>query len=319
MAEIGSQVGHVVALLRAGECVGLPTETVYGLAANAFHTRAVTQIFEIKRRPHFDPLILHIHSSRQMLDLTSHIPNDAVLLAQAFWPGPLTLVLPRSSQVPDLVTSGLDSVALRMPAHPLTRQVLQKLTFPLAMPSANPFGYISPTTAKHVQEQLGDKIPYILDGGPSEVGIESTIVGFDGNNAYILRPGGITEQQIVSVIGRLVPQPEATGTPLAPGQLKSHYAPRTPLTMLTRAKVEALEYERRTAVLVFGAPLTQYPHTEQFNLSPSENLAEAAHNLFAFMRTLDQAGFRQIYAHWLPETGLGIPINDRLKRAAGLG
>ena len=320
-AERGTEVAFAAQLLEAGHCVALPTETVYGLAANALNPEAVARIFEIKQRPHFDPLILHIHNSRQLLELASYIPDTAIRLAREFWPGPLTLVLPRTPTVIDLVTSGLDTVALRMPSHPMLRQLLQRLSFPIAMPSANPFGYVSPTTAQHVMDQLGNKIPYVLDGGPCEIGLESTIVSFDEQDTpVLLRPGAITEEQLVQVVGKLKrPAQESNGSPLAPGQLKSHYAPRIPLQMWVREELEALPYDPEAGVLVFGPYLKQFPRPVQRNLSESGNLAEAAHNLFSFLRYLDTDAHKRLYAHYLPDTGLGVPINDRLKKAAGMG
>ncbi|MFN0032420.1 MAG: L-threonylcarbamoyladenylate synthase, partial [Flavobacteriales bacterium] len=211
-------------LLKAGECVAIPTETVYGLGANALDENAVVKIFEAKNRPFFDPLIVHISDSDQMNKFTSEIPPIAKKLADAFWPGPLTLLLPKSDAIPYLVTSGLDTVGLRVPNHPLALSLLRSLPFPLAAPSANPFGYISPTTAQHVLAQLAGRISMVLDGGPCGVGVESTIVQCTGDVVSIVRLGGLCVEDIESVAGKVNLQLNASANPMAPGQLSSHYA-----------------------------------------------------------------------------------------------
>jgi L-threonylcarbamoyladenylate synthase len=229
--RIGSDVEHAAALLRSGEVVAIPTETVYGLAANTFDEGAVLNIFTIKERPTFDPLIVHIAQRSDLHKVAQQVPASAEVLMDAFWPGPLTLVLPKRPEVPDLVTSGLDSVAVRMPAHPMMIELLGSLDFPLAAPSANPFGYISPTTAQHVADQLGEKVPYILDGGPCAVGVESTIIGWEpeGGGRWVLyRPGGITTEQIEVLVGPLGNSDKGP-VPMAPGMMDSHYAPRKPV------------------------------------------------------------------------------------------
>ena len=225
MAEIGLNIEKAAELLNAGEIIGIPTETVYGLAGNALNEDAILQIYSAKNRPKFDPLIAHTDSLEKVEDLVKNIPEKAATLAKHFWPGPLTILLEKKLNVPDLLTSGLSRIAIRIPNHPLTKQLLSKLDFPLAAPSANPFGYVSPTTAQHVQDQLGDKIPYILDGGPCKVGLESTIVGFENDEVIIYRLGGTKVEEIEKLIGPVKIQVNESSNPAAPGMLKSHYSP----------------------------------------------------------------------------------------------
>lgn len=302
--------------LHKGETTAIPTETVYGLAANALDAEAVVKIFSVKNRPTFDPLIVHIKSIEAMDDYADDIPDEARLLANTFWPGPLTLLLKKKNNIPDLVTSGLDTVGLRMPAHPLTLQLLHLLDFPLAAPSANPFGYISPTTAEHVHDQLGGKIPYILDGGPCRVGIESTIAGFEYGHCTVYREGGITTEQLEAALGKPVTvKRTAVPHPVTPGMLESHYAPRTPMYV---GDVEALARDfqyKLVGIISFQKEYT-LPNTECIVLSTSGNLEEAAMHLFAAMRELDGGHADVILAEHMPDAGLGRAINDRLRRAS---
>jgi L-threonylcarbamoyladenylate synthase len=344
--EIGPDIDKAARLLEAGELVAIPTETVYGLAANALNAKAVARIFEVKSRPYFDPLIVHLSAGsgpespmsgltklgpcrdiaraedylRRMLNpYVRDFPAWALKLARSFWPGPLTLVLPRKPDVPDIVTSGLDTVALRIPAHFATLELLARLPFPLAAPSANPFGFVSPTTAQHVADQLGGKIPYVLDGGPCGVGVESTIVCEVAGAAAILRLGGLRVEDIEAVLGPIGVAP-ASGKTMAPGGLESHYAPRAPLFF------DDLGYSQRgfkpaeVAALLFSKPLAAVPGDQQRVLSPPGDLNEAAQKLFAAMRELDALcatrGLKAIFTQKFPDQGLGRAINDRLKRAS---
>lgn len=229
MAEIGTDIQKAASLLRRGKLVAIPTETVYGLAGNAFNEEAVLSIFETKNRPQFDPLIVHSSGIQWVKQHVNEIPVLAGILMDEFWPGPMTLVLPKKEIVPDLVTSGLDSVAVRVPSHPMTQELLLMLDFPLAAPSANPFGYVSPTTAQHVNDQLGDKIDYILDGGSTTVGLESTIIGFEEGKPIVYRLGGLSIDVIEESIGPVEIALNQSSDPKAPGMLKSHYAPGKPL------------------------------------------------------------------------------------------
>ena len=318
MAQIGEDLGLAKSYLEEGKLVGIPTETVYGLAGNALNPEAVALIFETKNRPSFDPLILHTSSKERVSDFVSSFPEPLAALAEKFWPGPLTLLLPKTPLVPDLVTSGLDRVAVRVPKHPLTLALLETLGFPLAAPSANPFGYISPTQPSHVEAQLGGKIPYILDGGPSVVGLESTIVGIESGEVVIYRLGGLEISEIEKVVGPLTIKDHSSSNPTAPGQLESHYSPRKPFVLgdLQQLIEENIAQGVDFAVLSFSECFPQVARENQLALSPGKDLHEAAKNLFASMRTLDESNVEVILAELLPETGLGKAINDRLKRAA---
>jgi L-threonylcarbamoyladenylate synthase len=314
MAEIGTDIEKAKALLEGGELVAIPTETVYGLAGNALDNSSVTRIFEVKGRPQFDPLIVHVPS---FVAAAQYAENDVPLakkLANQFWPGPLTLLLRKKTVIGDLVTSGLETVGLRCPDNALTGSLLKMLSFPLAAPSANPFGYVSPTRPEHVEEQLGNKIAYILDGGICRVGVESTIIGFDHETPVIYRLGGITQEQIESVIGPVTVRTHSTSNPKAPGQLISHYAPRKKLVLGNLAELQQKYASENFGVISFqqDAPL---PY--KFILSPSGRLDEAAQNLFLALRTLDKMPIDIILAEPVPDTGLGRAINDRLRRAAG--
>lgn len=314
MATIGNDISKAQQLLQEGELVGIPTETVYGLAANALNSEAVTKIFVTKERPTFDPLIIHVASIEQARQFVTAIPDKAIQLAQHFWPGPLTLVLPKKSIIPDIVTSGLSTVGIRCPDHDLTAQLLAVLPFPLAAPSANPFGYVSPTTAEHVNNQLGDKIKYILDGGACRIGLESTIVGFEGENTVIYRRGGVSEEEISNVIGEVTHR-LTSSNPVAPGQLDSHYAPKKKFLV---GNIEALkkgQVGKKTGVLHFKGDFDSSDRGHLV-LSNTGNLEEAARNLFAALRQFDQMDVDVIIAEPVPDEGIGKAINDRLKRAA---
>jgi L-threonylcarbamoyladenylate synthase len=315
LAEIGQDILVAKEFLIKGELVGIPTETVYGLAGNALNEQAVLSIFETKNRPVFDPLIIHTDTVGKVEMYVAGFSEKAKLLASKFWPGPLTLLLPKKPIIPDLVTSGLDSVAVRIPNHPLLLNLLQTLSFPLAAPSANPFGYISPTNATHVNAQLGEKIPYILDGGESEVGIESTIVGFENDEVIVYRLGGLSVDDIEKVVGKVTIMSHSSSNPKAPGMLKSHYAPRKRL-FLDQREMFFKEEEKPTGYLLFDKYIEGINPTYQRVLSQTGDLKEAAHNLFAYLRELDALPIIQIRAELVPATGLGLAINDRLRRAA---
>ncbi len=303
---------YALACLRRGELVGLPTETVYGLAGNAFDRQVVSQIFEAKNRPHFDPLIVHTDRLEKIFDFVEYMPPKAQLLAQKFWAGAITLVLPRKPIIPDLVTSGLETVAVRIPNHSLALRVLAALDFPLAAPSANPFGYVSPTQAQHVEDQLGIKIGCVLDGGNCEIGIESTIVGFENEQALIYRQGGITVEQIEAVIGKVQAQPHSSSQPKAAGMLASHYSPKKPFFIGHIPFLLEKYHKQKIGVLSFEK---NYGFERQIILSEKGNLAEAAQRLFWAMRELDSMDIELIISELVPEMGLGRAINDRLRRA----
>lgn len=314
MATIGNDILQAKKLLQEGELVAIPTETVYGLAANALNPEAVTQIFVVKERPSFDPLIVHVASIDQAQQFITAVPEKAIQLARHFWPGPLTLVLPKQSIIPDIVTSGLSTVGIRCPDHDLTRQLLSELPFPLAAPSANPFGYVSPTTAEHVNNQLGHKIKYILDGGPCRIGLESTIVGFENDQAVIYRRGGVSEEEISKVIGE-VSYRLASSNPVAPGQLDSHYSPNKKFYLGDINELKKEFTGKKVGVLRFMGN-SDSSDNYKLILSQSGNLEEAARNLFAALRQFDQMEIEVILAEPVPDSGIGKAINDRLRRAA---
>ena len=317
MAIIGYDIEQAKQLLKNGEVVGIPTETVYGLAGNALNVDAVSKIFEVKNRPTFDPLIIHTLSIERFSDYVTDIPDKAYALAEKFMPGPLTLLLSRKDIIPDLVTSGLDKVAIRIPQHPLTLELLKNIDFPLAAPSANPFGYISPTSALHVDKQLGGQIKYILDGGDCQVGIESTIVGFVGNEVIIYRKGGLSVEAIEEVVGEVKILDHSSSNPQAPGMLKSHYAPQKKLLLSSELTAGGEVPVNRIGFLGFKNYHSSIPMENQLLLSEEGDFREAAKNLFAFMRQMDAMEHIDIiYAELLPEIDLGRAINDRIKRAA---
>jgi L-threonylcarbamoyladenylate synthase len=309
-------IANASAILRKGGLVAFPTETVYGLGADATNGRAVARIFAVKGRPHFNPLIAHV-ADLAAAEKIAVFDRPARQLAEAFWPGPLTMVLPRQpdSGIADLVTAGLDSLAVRVPSHPVARALLEAAGVPVAAPSANRSGRISPTTAAHVAADLGDDVACILDGGPCTHGIESTVVAFEAflerRRAVILRPGAVTAEQMAAVLGDAVHarQLAAGDAPLSPGQLASHYAPRAAV------RLHATSVGAGEALLAFG-PASLLTVGPQFNLSPAGNLEEAAANLFAGLRALDQPGVDCIAVMPVPSASIGIAINDRLSRAA---
>ncbi|MBS1507384.1 MAG: threonylcarbamoyl-AMP synthase [Bacteroidetes bacterium] len=316
MADIGNEIAIAKALLEEGKLVAIPTETVYGLAGNALNEEAVTEIYLAKNRPYFDPLIVHVGSVEAVSDYVEEIPRQASELMRRFWPGPLTILLPKKSIVPDLVTAGLDRVGIRCPDHPLTLQLLKKLSFPLAAPSANPFGYVSPTNPAHVNEQLGNKIDYILDGGECKVGVESTIVGFENGNSIVYRVGGLSVEDIESVIGKVIVNTHSDSNPQAPGQLTSHYAPGKPLLLGNIQQLYSQHKNKSMAVLSYRDEYELANVRTQIVLSPSGNLDEAARKLFSALRELDKLDVEMILTEEVPDIGLGRAINDRLRRAS---
>ncbi len=300
-------IAAAAAILRRGGLVAFPTETVYGLGANAGNDRAVAAIFAAKGRPQFNPLIVHVPGLGEAETLAEFTPL-ARRLAEAFWPGALTLVLPRrqDAKISLLVSAGLDTVALRAPSSAVARALLKAAGCPIAAPSANRSGSVSPTTAAHVAESLGPGVDLILDGGPSAHGIESTVIGFEGNRPVLLRPGAVPRQAIEKIAG---PLQQAGAKIASPGMLASHYAPRAPM------RLNAREVSADEALLAFGGNVPKGAKAT-LNLSPRGDLTEAAANLFAMLRELDKAGAVRIAVMPIPAHGLGEAINDRLARAA---
>ena len=298
-------------LIRAGQLVAFPTETVYGLGADASNGEAVARIFAAKARPRFNPLIVHV-ASLEACERLAHVDTRARALARHFWPGPLTLVLPRraDSGLCDLVSAGLNTVAIRVPAHPVAQALLAAAQCPIAAPSANRSGHVSPTLARHVEADLGVRVAMILDGGATTLGLESTVVTLTQTGIVVLRPGSITPADLDTATGEPVTRALDGGdTPLSPGQLASHYAPRA------RVVLDAARPEPGAALLAFG-PMVPAHDAAMINLSPQGDLIEAAANLFAALRALDATGAATIAVMPIPTQGLGEAINDRLQRAA---
>jgi L-threonylcarbamoyladenylate synthase len=306
------------AILRSGGLVAMPTETVYGLAANALDPVAVARIFEAKRRPSFDPLIVHLPSAERAFALATSVPDAARLLAATFWPGPLTLVLPRAATIPDIVAAELPTVGLRVPAHPIARQLLERVGIPLAAPSANLFGFVSPTSAAHVLDGLDGRIDALIDGGPCTHGLESTIVAFEEGRPIILRHGTITREQIAALCGDVGEGARVLERPLAPGQLARHYATRTPLRLFECGD-QLPEPAGSAALIVVAGPIPESQCTGNLSaraLSSAGSLTEAAANLFSALREADASGASELRILTCDDSGLGRAINDRLRRAA---
>ena len=306
-------------IIRGGGIVAFPTETVYGLGANGYNSLAVARIFEVKRRPSFDPLILHVADPADVRKLVKEIPSSAKKLIERFWPGPVTVVLLKKENIPDIVTAGLPSLAVRMPDHPMALSLIKDSKCPIAGPSANPFGYLSPTTAEHVREQLGDQVDLILDGGPCTVGVESTIVSFLAKKPRLLRPGGVSLEEIESTIGEVEIRPIKEGKPSAPGMLSRHYAPRTPIVLDWDENRLDCYKDKKIGFLAFQEPedFQKFQHIEV--LSKKGDFREAAANLFSAIRRLDALHLDLILAEAVPETALGRAIMDRLRRATSKG
>lgn len=318
--EIGTDLNRAAALLEQGELVAIPTETVYGLAGNGLNPTAVARIFEVKQRPFFNPLILHFADWQDIQAYVTKIPEVASRIAAEVCPGPITFLLPKKDIVPDIVSAGSPLVAVRIPQHELTRQLLRRVGFPLAAPSANPFGYVSPTCAEHVLDHLGSKIPYILDGGPASVGVESTIIGFGDTEILLYRLGGISIETLQSISGMPVRdvRKEAADKPSGPGMLKSHYATHAPLYIGVIPELATQFPGKKIAAIRFRDSQPEIPGLTQFPLSPGGDLKEAAAQLFSVMRRIDASGFDVILAEHFPEEGLGRAINDRLHRAQAI-
>lgn len=327
-------IERAAALLRAGQVVAFPTETVYGLGANALDADAVEKIFLAKDRPAYDPLIVHLKGYEWLPQVVREVHPNVPQLAARFWPGPLTLILPRQPVIPDRVTAGLDTVAVRVPAHPVAQALLAAADLPVAAPSANRFGYTSPTIAAHVLADLGGRIPLILDGGPTQIGVESTVLDLTRPVPTILRPGGITREALESVLGQVElarqPGPEEAAQP-SPGLLPRHYAPHAHLVLFRssfsqalpalRGRVQAaLAAGRKIAILLqeedLPALLDLRQKVELRVLSRRDDLLTFSQNLYAALRDLDQIGADEVFVCTLPDTGLGLAINNRLTKAA---
>ncbi|MFY7668309.1 MAG: L-threonylcarbamoyladenylate synthase [Crocinitomicaceae bacterium] len=310
--EIGTDLNRVIELLQSGELVAIPTETVYGLAANGTNELAIQKIFEAKGRPKSNPLILHFSNFEAIPPYIQDFPAELKKLAETFWPGPLTLLLNKSELVPNIITAGHNRVAVRVPAHSVTLELLKTLPFPLAAPSANPYGKISPTKAEHVFNQLNGKIPYILDGGPCIKGLESTIIGMENNAMIIYRLGSISIEQIEQIIGyKPITRLSSEEAPLTSGMVKYHYAPSTPLYFIE--SIKEIDTSVSSGFIFFQNDFIDVEN--KIILSETGNLNEAAQRLYDSLHLMDSKELKQIYIERFPDTDLGITINDRLNRA----
>ena len=318
MSIISKDIKKAVNLLKNEELVSIPTETVYGLAGNIYSEKAINAIFITKQRPRFNPLIVHIPSVDKLENIVSHVPKKAKRLADAFWPGPITLVLPKQKTIPDLITAGKDTVAVRIPNHPATLELLSKLDFPLAAPSANPFNRISPTKPEHVEYYFKNDIKMVLDGGTCKSGIESTIIGFENDKPIVYRLGSTSIEAVEEVVGKveIKNQKSEILNPLAPGMLAKHYAPKTK-TILAEDVLEAISSckEKKIGILSFQNTIINDAITYQIVLSPKGNFTEAASKLYNALHELDAQHLELIIAEKLPDKDLGKSINDRLQRA----
>lgn len=318
MAKVGTDIYKAAELLNNDELVAIPTETVYGLAGNGLKSDTINKIYTVKNRPPSNPLILHIASVNQLESLVTKIPEAAVKLADKFWPGPLTLVLPKNNVVPGIATAGLNTVAVRIPSHEMTLKLLSIIDFPLAAPSANLSNRVSPTTAEHVHFQIGNKIKYILDGGQCSEGIESTIIGFQDETPIILRHGALSIDKIKQVVGKVLTKKDHN-TILAPGMFPKHYSPKTRLIASDNIKQTITGLNGfALAVLTLCPDNHNTLDNEIFKtcLTNSGDLSEAAYNLYDRLYQLDKMNFDCIVAEFVPEVGIGISINDRLRRAS---
>lgn len=312
------EIETAVQALRDGELVAFPTETVYGLGANAQNPAAVRKIFEAKGRPVSHPVIVHLDSPRFLHRWVREVPETATKLAERFWPGPLTMVMPKAPNVHDIVTGGQDTVAIRVPSHPMAQQLLTAFGGGIAAPSANRYGKLSPTRAEHVREELGDTVKVILDGGECQIGLESTIVSFEGQAVRLLRPGAVTAAQIRQVVGELLIGADLQ-SPRVPGGTPSHYAPTTPMAIVPSGEVDAhaaalSEGGRRVAVLAQRLPLKSHKYVTWINAGRRPE--QYGHDLYANLRTLDKAGCQQILVQDVPDGEAWDAIRDRLRRAA---
>ena len=314
---ISKDISLAVQHLNQNGIIGFPTETVYGLAGNAFDTEAIHKIFEIKKRPTFNPLIVHIKGIEDLTQVATEIPPIAYELANAFWPGPLTLILKKQPYIPDLVTANQDTVAVRVPNHPVALELLHQLDFPLVAPSANPFTSISPTSAEHVENYFGNQINMVLEGGECSAGIESTIIGFENNRVVVYRLGALALEEIEKISGSVTLLNKKDKKPIALGMLLKHYAPKTDF-ILTRNVQEELDWysDKKIGLLLYNSFMPDFERKNQIVLSEESDLKIAASKLYHAMHKLDKMNLDLIIAERLPEYGLGISINDRLERAS---
>ena len=315
MSIISKDIQKAITLLTNEKLVAIPTETVYGLAGNIFSEKAIKSIFSTKKRPFFNPLIVHISSANSLNDIVIHLPEKAKLLAAAFWPGSMTLVLKKNDKIPDIITAGKNTVAVRVPNHPVTLELLKKLPFPLAAPSANPFGSISPTKPEHVERYFKDDIEQVLDGGSCTNGIESTIIGFENDEPIIYRLGALAIEDIEAVVGKINIKNKEEISPDAPGMLARHYAPATRTFLVDNVANEVKKHSgKKIGILVFKDSLNA-PFLTEIILSKKGSMQESASKLYDSLHELDHQNLDVIITEKFPNHGLGKSINDRLQRA----
>lgn len=316
MSIISKDISKAVALLNQEKLVAIPTETVYGLAGNIFSEKAIDSIFKTKQRPLFNPLIVHIPSIDYLESIVARIPEKAKLLAEVFWPGPITLVLKKKEVIPDVITAGKDTVAVRIPNHPITLELLKQLDFPLAAPSANPFNRISPTSAEHVESYFKNDIKMVLDGGTCTSGIESTIIGFENDEPIIYRLGSTSIEDIENIVGSVEIKNKKNSVPNAPGMLARHYAPNTKTILVTDISDAIKQFQgKNIGILAFENEIKNKAIKFQIVLSKTGNVSEAATNLYSALHQLDEQDLDIIIAERLPNHDIGKSINDRLQRA----
>lgn len=313
---ISKDIELAAEILKNEDIIGFPTETVYGLAGNIYSEKAINKIFRVKKRPLFNPLIVHIKNIEDLNKVAIEIPETAKVLAKIFWPGPLTLLLKKHPSIPELITAGKQTVAVRIPNHPVALSLLNKLNFPVAAPSANPFGSISPTSAEHVDGYFGENLSLVLNGGDCKAGIESTIIGFKDDKVIMYRLGAISREEIEKIVGQVTLLNKNENAPEAPGMLSRHYAPKSTL-YLTKNVSEYIDRfpNKRIGLLLFAQPEKDFGTECQIILSPSGDLQEAASKLYASLHELDKMQIDIIIAERLPDNNLGSTINDRLERA----
>lgn len=317
MSIISKDIQKAITILNNEELVAIPTETVYGLAGNIFSEKAIKSIFETKKRPFFNPLIVHIADVDELKNIVSEIPEKAKLLAKAFWPGSMTLVLKKNKNIPDIITAGKNTVAVRVPNHPVTLDLLQQLPFPLAAPSANPFNNISPTKPEHVERYFKDTIKMVLDGGTCKNGIESTIIGFENNEPVIYRLGALALEDIEAVVGKVEIKNKKEENPDAPGMLDKHYSPLTTTILTTSILAEIKKHpNKKIGLLSFNTSFKRDEISTEITLSETSNLQEAASKLYDALHELDHQNLDVIIVEKMPDFGLGKSMNDRLQRAA---
>lgn len=315
MSIISKDIQKAITLLTNEKLVAIPTETVYGLAGNIFSEKAIKSIFSTKKRPFFNPLIVHISSANSLNDIVIHLPEKAKLLATAFWPGSMTLVLKKNDKIPDIITAGKNTVAVRVPNHPVTLELLKQLPFPLAAPSANPFGSISPTKPEHVERYFKDDIEQVLDGGSCTNGIESTIIGFENDEPIIYRLGALALEDIEAVVGKINIKNKEEISPDAPGMLARHYAPATRTFLVDNVANEVKKHSgKKIGILVFKDSLNA-PFLTEIILSKKGSMQESASKLYDSLHELDHQNLDVIITEKFPNHGLGKSINDRLQRA----